>query len=161
MVSAATGDHGHLLQLPKEWNRLPGVDDPGVRPLHAVDEGARRGRDPAELSQQVQRQALGGEDASRIAADRGQSRASLDDVAVLRKRPDLDLVVEQLEAAQGDRQARDTPVLTRDDVSDGIGVLGDRRLGGDVAALSEVFGECSGEEAVEVDDRSGFRSTQT
>ena len=91
--------------------------------------------------------------------DRGQPRSGRHHVAVLGEGPDLELVVEQLEAPQRDGQPGDTAGLTRDEVSRRLGVFGNRRVGRDVSTLTEIFGECRREEAVDVDGGTGWRQT--
>lgn len=151
MVITTPGHHGHLLKATQEWHRLSRVDDTGVSAVHTIDERPGRGRDAAQLTQQVQSQSFRRQNAARGATDGRQPRSGRHDVAVLGEGTDLDLVVEQLEAPESDRQSGDTTGLTRDEVCRRLGLFRDGRVGRDITPLTKVFGECRRKEAVDVD----------
>ena len=99
----------------------------------------------------VEREALGGEDASGRAVHGRESCARLDDVTVNGQRTDRDVLVDEIEHAEGHSETCDATGGASDDVSRRLGVFGDRRFGSDVTQLGQVFGECRDQEAVDVD----------
>jgi hypothetical protein len=82
------------LKAPQQGYRFPRIDDAGLGAIHAIDELPRRGRDAAQLTEQIQSQSFRRQYAACISAERGQPRSGRHHVAVLGEGSDLELVVE-------------------------------------------------------------------
>ncbi len=64
VVPAAAGPNRPLLERPEERGRLPRVDDRRARPFDPLHQGARGGRDPREVAQEIQSHPLAREQGS-------------------------------------------------------------------------------------------------
>ena len=103
MVHAAAATHGVLLEAAPPRQRLARVDDGGPRPSHGLDETVRERRDAGEVLHEVQRGALGGQQAARVAGEKEDGLAALCGRAVLGVDADLDALVEQAEGGERER----------------------------------------------------------
>ena len=82
VVAAATGAHRVLLQGPQAGGGLAGVAYDGPGALDGVGPAAGQRGDPGQVTQQVQRAALGGQQGTDLAAGRQDRLADLDPATV-------------------------------------------------------------------------------
>ena len=86
--SAADGDR-IFLQQAQARHRLAGIDDDRVRPGNRLDVSTRHRRNPREMLQEIERDALGGEKRLRFAGDPREDFARRDHFAIADRRFDL------------------------------------------------------------------------
>ena len=115
VVHAAAAAHGVLLEEAPSRQRLASVDDDGPCPSHGLDEAVRERRDAGEVLHEVQRGALGGEQAARVAGEKEDGLVALCRHAVLGVDADLDALVEEAERGERERHPGNHAGLARDE----------------------------------------------
>ena len=152
MIPSPSRHDRHLLERAEQGDRLPSVDDLRGRPLHSIDQSSGRGRHPTQLTQEVERESLSGEDRTGRAGDRGELGARLNHVSIGHQSTARDLPVQKLEDPERRAESRDTSGVPRDEVRRRFSVFGNRGIGGYIASLAQVLGESGRKKAVDVDE---------
>ena len=83
VVRAAAAAHRVLLERAQAGRRLARVEDARGRALGQLDEAARERGDPAQAADEVERDALAGEDRPRRAFDDGEDGGNVGDRGAL------------------------------------------------------------------------------
>src|SRR5262249_3735993 len=140
VVAAAATRDGVLLERPQTRCRLAGVENGNAGPLDGIDVASRERRNARKAAEEVERDALSGEDRALLAGHACDDRGRLDGDSVAYECLEVDLGIERPKGRLGRPQpAYDTRLLEQE-----LGrpdcVLRNRRLGRHVAG-SDVLGE--------------------
>ena len=139
MVGAAARTHRVFLEGAQAGRGLPGADDFRARARHRLDETVRRGRNPAQMLDQVQRHALRRKDRPRLAAEPRNRGAGAGHRAFPHLRLERHLRIERPERRNRQRQPRDAAVLAQRKRRLGNRIRRDQRIGGDVAREAQIL----------------------
>ena len=130
-----------LLERAQPGSRLSRVQHSHARALHGVRVAAGQGRDARQPPEEVQRDALAGEDRALRARDaRDDDRRVTDEIAVARERLETGVRVERTERRLGGAEAAHDSWLLQQELGGADRVLGDGRLRRDVPP-ADVLGE--------------------
>ena len=145
MVDATADANRILLQRPQPRQRLAGVADLRGCAVDGIDPRRGRGRDPTEVTDEVEHGALGSQKSAGIGLQSQQRLASPQPGAVIH--PIQDAIAagaeDFVEHQQSDVDAGGDPRFPRDQCRCGAEVFGHSGDRGDVGSVAEIFVEAA------------------
>ena len=144
MIHAAAGAHSRLLEGAKTGRGLPRVADPGVAGRRP-NEPSGHGRDARQMTQEVQRCALGGKHRRERPLDGGDVSARLQLLAVVQRPAQDDRRIDLRKGLAGAQPPGQHAFLARDDLAAHKDVDGDEGTG-DVAHRKQILGQGAGDD---------------
>ena len=151
VIGAAAQPHRLLFEDAQAGGRLAGADDFRLVTGDRIDQRPRRGRNPGQAADQVQRGPLAGEHGARVARDAGDRLTALDAGAVPAQPLDAQARIEQLEGEQPGFETGEHAGLTRRDHRVDARVGGHDRIAGDVAGAAEIFEQRGADDRLDQD----------
>ena len=140
VVGAAAAGHGILLQQPHVGGRLAGVEQSGLQPVQHLHHAAGLGGDAGEALHEVERRALGGEDAAAVPLDGHQHIALGHVLDVVLEEGDFQRAVDQHEHPLAHFGAAEDALLLGHHLGSALGRRRDARQGG-VVAVAHVLAQ--------------------